>query len=115
MKIANTAKEVVILTASCYRFRICRRRLFSSLGVRKPIINALNSGFPHILEPTPCQKKLIPTVMSGKDVFFQDAMGTGKFGLRYFKCETRCLILLLLLNDIELLDCYSASCQKDGG
>lgn len=79
------------------------------------MVEALNLGFPHILEPTRCQKKLIPAVMSGKDVFFQDAMGTGKFGQCYFECGTRSLMILIYFNDIGHLDCYLVSCQKDGG
>lgn len=49
---------------------------FASLGISDPLVEALNKS--SITKPTPVQKKVIPLLLEGKDVFFQSETGTGK-------------------------------------
>jgi len=56
---------------------------FESIGVRKPIAVALSSAFPHIRHPTETQTRLIPAILSGKDVLLKDETGSGKYVLSF--------------------------------
>jgi len=55
-----------------------RRLSFASLGFPPTFINALQKAFPNVQEPTDVQEKLIPEILSGKDILLKDATGTGK-------------------------------------
>ena len=39
----------------------------------------IRSVFPHIAKPTKTQARLIPAILSGKDVLLKDHTGTGKY------------------------------------
>ncbi|KAF9787222.1 P-loop containing nucleoside triphosphate hydrolase protein [Thelephora terrestris] len=52
------------------------------LGVPASVAATVRSVFPHIEKPTKTQARLIPAILSGKDVLLKDQTGTGKsFGL----------------------------------
>ena len=55
-----------------------RRLSFAALGFAPTFINALQKAFPSVQEPTNVQEKLIPEILSGKDILLKDATGTGK-------------------------------------
>ena len=48
------------------------------LGVPASVSATLRSVFPHIAKPTKTQARLIPAILSGKDVLLKDYTGTGK-------------------------------------
>jgi len=48
------------------------------LGVPASVAATLRSVFPHIVKPTKTQARLIPAILSGKDVLLKDHTGTGK-------------------------------------
>jgi len=48
------------------------------LGVPASVAAALRSAFPHVAKPTKAQARLIPAILSGKDVLLKDHTGTGK-------------------------------------
>ena len=48
------------------------------LGVPASVAATLRSVFPHIAKPTKTQARLIPAILSGKDVLLKDHTGTGK-------------------------------------
>jgi len=48
------------------------------LGVPASVAATLRSVFPHIAEPTKTQARLIPAILSGKDVLLKDHTETGK-------------------------------------
>ena len=48
------------------------------LGVPASVTATLRSVFPHIAKPTKTQARLIPAILSGKDVLLKDHTGTGK-------------------------------------
>src|SRR5437773_9908862 len=53
-----------------------RRNGFSSLGLRKELLEAVSAlGYE---EPTPVQREAIPPLLSGRDLLGQAATGTGK-------------------------------------
>jgi superfamily II DNA/RNA helicase len=43
------------------------------------VVATLRSVFPHIVKPTKTQARLIPAILSGKDVLLKDHTGTGKY------------------------------------
>ena len=49
------------------------------LGVPASVAATLRSVFPHIAKPTKTQARLIPAILSGKDVLLKDHTGTGKY------------------------------------
>jgi len=49
------------------------------LGVPASVAATLRSVFPHIAKPTKVQARLIPAILSGKDVLLKDHTGTGKY------------------------------------
>lgn len=49
------------------------------LGVPASVAATLRSVFPHIVKPTKVQARLIPAILSGKDVLLKDHTGTGKY------------------------------------
>ena len=51
---------------------------FEVLGLHKPIVDATHAAFPHVTHPTEMQTRLIPAILSGKDVILKDDTGTGK-------------------------------------
>ncbi|RGB24921.1 P-loop containing nucleoside triphosphate hydrolase protein [Rhizophagus diaphanus] len=54
---------------------------FKNLGIREVLCKALRQNF-NITKPTPCQQKLIPSILSGNDVLIRDLTGSGKtFGI----------------------------------
>ena len=55
-----------------------RQLSFAALGLDARFIKALHSAFPNVQEPTAVQAKLIPEILSGKDILLKDATGTGK-------------------------------------
>src|SRR5437016_12450789 len=53
-----------------------RRNGFSSLGLRKELLEAVSAlGYE---EPTPIQREAIPPLLAGRDLLGQAATGTGK-------------------------------------
>ncbi|KIM47903.1 hypothetical protein M413DRAFT_22484 [Hebeloma cylindrosporum] len=59
-----------------------RRLSFAALGFEPTFVTALQKAFPNVQEPTAVQEKLIPEILSGKDILLKDGTGTGKsFGL----------------------------------
>ncbi|KAF8973692.1 P-loop containing nucleoside triphosphate hydrolase protein [Flammula alnicola] len=58
------------------------RLSFPALGFDSGFVRALQTAFPNVNEPTAIQEKLIPEILSGKDILLRDATGSGKsFGL----------------------------------
>lgn len=51
---------------------------FEELGVREPIVKALQVAYPDVRFPTTSQSEFIPAILSGRDVLLKDATGTGK-------------------------------------
>ena len=51
---------------------------FTDLGVSPSLVQALKKTFPNVQIPTKSQRKFIPAVLSGRDVFLQNDTGTGK-------------------------------------
>lgn len=49
------------------------------LGVPASVAATIRSVFPHIAKPTKAQARLIPAILSGKDVLLKDHTGTGKY------------------------------------
>ena len=49
------------------------------LGVPAPVAATLRTVFPHIAKPTKTQARLVPAILSGKDVLLKDHTGTGKY------------------------------------
>ena len=49
------------------------------LGIPATVAATLRSVFPHIAKPTKTQARLIPAILSGKDVLLKDHTGTGKY------------------------------------
>ena len=52
---------------------------WKKLGVPASVAATLRSVFPHIAKPTKTQARLIPAILSGKDVLLKDHTGTGKY------------------------------------
>jgi hypothetical protein len=55
-----------------------RRLSFTAMGMDATFVKALQKAFPNVQEPTVVQEKLIPEILSGKDILLKDATGTGK-------------------------------------
>ena len=55
-----------------------RRLSFTAMGLETTFVKALQKAFPNVQEPTAVQEKLIPEILSGKDILLKDATGTGK-------------------------------------
>lgn len=55
-----------------------RRLSFAALGFEPTFVTALQKAFPNVQEPTAVQEKLIPEILSGKDILLKDGTGTGK-------------------------------------
>lgn len=55
-----------------------RRLSFTAMGLEATFVKALQKAFPNVQEPTVVQEKLIPEILSGKDILLKDATGTGK-------------------------------------
>lgn len=51
---------------------------FASLGLRPPVVNALQAAFPNVKEPTNVQAQYIPAVLNGQDLLLKDSTGSGK-------------------------------------
>lgn len=51
---------------------------FKDIGVSSAVAHALQKTFPNVQVPTKSQRKFIPAVLSGQDVFLQNDTGTGK-------------------------------------
>ena len=92
---------------------------FTDLGVSPSLVQALKKTFPNVQIPTKSQRKFIPAVLSGRDVFLQNDTGTGKCvdcallflrPLNAFLCRTFGLILALLSKPREKM-----SFRKEAG
>ena len=65
-KVSNAGPELVDIS-------------WKRLGVPATVAATLRSVFPHIAKPTKVQARLIPAILSGKDVLLKDYTGTGKY------------------------------------
>ncbi len=52
---------------------------FEELGLRRPVIAALQEAFPNVIRPTPAQASFIPALLSGKDILLKGQTGSGKY------------------------------------